>query len=337
MLDKKLLKKAQLHIDNLTKPQGSLGKLEEIAKQIYAVYRGQMPETFRKRIYVFAGDHGVCEEGISLFPQEVTAQMVYNFLGGGAGINVFSKLNNVDVKVVDSGVKHDFEKNPMFIDMKIRKGTNNILKESAMTIEECRRCIDDGRRLARESAEQGINLIAAGEMGIGNTTPSSVLFAKFLNMKGVEIAGPGTGLSPEKISHKAVIIDKVLKRITDISDPSDILAQAGGFEIAHIAGLAIGAYENNIPFMVDGFISTAAVLCAIKIKPDVKDVCIFSHNSAEPFYKEVMKRLKVSPLLDLGFRLGEGTGAVLAMNLVEAAAEMFNNMATFESANVSEV
>jgi len=335
-LKKEYFEIAQKHIDFLTKPQGSLGKIETVAKRLFAIFQGNMPEKLNKRVYVFAGDHGIAKIGVSAFPQDVTRQMVYNFLRGGAAINVFSAHNDVDVRVVDTGVDYDFEENLELIDMKVGRGTKNIVVEPAMSLKDCEKCINNGRKLAEISKKDGINLLASGDMGIGNTTPSSVLFSKYLGLDAKDVVGKGTGISDEKILFKLDTVKKTLDRIKDIKDPLEILANAGGFEIAHIAGLAIGSAEQGIPYVVDGFISTAGALAAINICPEIGEYLFFAHISAEANYKKILNSMGYFALLDLDLRLGEGTGAVLAMNLIEAGLKMYNNMATFEGAGVSD-
>ncbi len=337
-VDLSLEEKAYAHLDNLTKPPRSLGRLEEIAARLFALSKGKV-EPYPARIYTCAADHGVVEEGVSPYPQEVTRQMVLNFLNNGAGINVLCATSEVELKVVDVGVKGDtFPEHPDLIQKKIKPGTNNLVKTRAMTKEECLQALFLGLELARKAKEEGIKSLGTGEMGIGNTTPSTALYCAFLNLDPYECTGKGAGLDEQKVKQKARLIAQALerhKREVNSQDPLEILSSLGGLEIACLTGLILGGALEEMAVVIDGFISTAAFVAAYNLNPLVKDYCFFSHCSAENYHQALLKNLKARPLLDLGLRLGEGTGAALAFFLLKAAANIFNNMATFEQAGVS--
>lgn len=339
-VDQSLAAAGQAHLDNLTKPQGSLGRLEELALQLYLVQGGNAPQADPMRIYTVAGDHGVNEEGVSLFPQEVTRQMVLNFLGGGAGINVLAETAGVQLFVVDAGAcGGEFEEHPNLIQAKVAPGTANLAKGPAMTREQCLEALLLGISLADRAHAEGVKVLGTGDMGISNTTPSTALYCAYLGLEPEVMTGPGTGLDADGVASKAGVIRKGLaanKAVVDSGDALDILAALGGFEIVTLAGLILGGAKNRQLVCVDGFISTAAYTAAWKICPAVKDYCVVSHASAEPGHITAVKEMKLAPLLHLGFRLGEGTGAACAMFLVRAAANMYNDMATFADAGVSE-
>lgn len=336
-LDNSYIEKAQERLDSLTKPRGSLGRLEKLAVQIVAVREELRPRFDKKAIFTFAGDHGVTAEGVSAFPKEVTPQMVFNFLKGGAGINVLARQAGAEVNVVDIGVDYDFDDVPGLIERKVVKGTKNIAKGPAMTGEEARRCIEVGIELALEYADKGYNLFGTGEMGIGNTTPSSAIIACLSDLPPREVTGRGTGVDDDTFERKVKAIEDALRvNSPDPADPLDVLAGVGGAEIGGIAGLCIGAAVRRIPVLVDGFISTAGALIACEIEPKVKDYLIASHRSVEKGHRAMLERMGLRPLLDLDLRLGEGTGAALAMHIMEGALRIYNEMATFDEANVSE-
>lgn len=337
-VDLSLEEQAYNHLDNLTKPPRSLGRLEEIAARLFAIFQGKV-EPYPARIYTCAADHGVVEEGVSPYPQEVTRQMVLNFLQGGAGINVLCNTSGVELKVVDVGVKGEsFPEHPHLIQKKIKPGTNNLVKTKAMSKEECLQALLLGIELAKEAKKEGINTIGTGEMGIGNTTPSTALYCAFLGLDPYKCTGKGAGLSDSKIKHKAKLIAQALKqheKAIASKDPLTILASLGGLEIACLTGIILGGALEKMAVVVDGFISTAAFVAAYHFNPLVKDYCFFSHYSAEKSHKQLLAQIKAKALLDLDLRLGEGTGAALAMFLLKAAANIFNQMATFEQAGVS--
>ena len=334
--ERTLEKEVQNHLDNLTKPPGSLGMLEDIAKKYCIARQTTTPRIGKKAIFTFAGDHGVVEEGVSAYPKEVTPQMVLNMLNGGAAINVLARHANASVNVVDIGVDFDFEDAPGLIKKKINRGTNNIRKGPAMTKEEAVQAIEVGIELANRAAEQGVDLLGTGDMGIGNTTPSAALFAALMPEKVENITGRGTGIDDNKLKHKIEVIKDALevnKKL--LTDPISTLAALGGYEIAGICGLILGGAANKVPVVVDGFISSAGAIVAYKINPLVKDYMFFSHKSQEAGHVKFLNWIGEKPILDLGMRLGEGTGAALAMTIIEAAIKVYNEMATFDSAGVS--
>ncbi len=323
-------------LDTLTKPLKSLGRLEEIAAQLVAIYQNPMPEIKKKAVLVFASDHGVTEEGVSAYPKEVTAQMVFNFLRGGAGINVLARHANADVIVVDVGVDYEFENTPGLISKKIVKGSRNMTRGPALTREEAIKAIETGIELVKHYYKQGYNLFATGEMGIGNTTPSSAIVAVLTNSPVEEVTGRGTGVDEQTYQRKIEVIKKAIQiNNPDPSDPIDVLAKVGGPEIGACAGVVLGCAELKVPVVIDGFISSAGALVAYCINPLVKNYIFASHNSVEPGHKKILNFIGVKPLLDLNLRLGEGTGAALAMTIIEAGLKIYREMATFEEAGVS--
>ncbi len=327
----------QKHIDNLTKPKGSLGYLEEIAKHYCLITNTTKPVMGEKVIFTFAADHGVVEEGVSAYPKEVTSQMVLNMLYANAAVNVLARHVGAVVNVVDIGVDYNFKGAEGLIDKKVLYGTDNIAKGMAMSLDRAHQAIDIGISLAHQAIDEGVTLIGTGEMGIANTTPSSALYAALMNIDVEDVVGRGTGIDDQILQHK---ID-VVKRALDVNkehleDPIDALAAVGGLEIAGICGLVIGAASRNIPVVIDGFISSAGALVAYKICPKVKDYMFFSHKSEEKGHIKFLEWIGARPILDLDMRLGEGTGTALAFGIIEASIKIYNEMATFESANVSE-
>jgi nicotinate-nucleotide--dimethylbenzimidazole phosphoribosyltransferase len=335
-IDRKLLKAASARLDALTKPQGSLGRLEDFAKRIVAITGQEMPPLFRKKaIFTFAGDHGVVEEGISAYPRDVTAQMVLNFLRGGAGINVLGRHAGADVVVIDIGIAGDIADNPALIRKKIVRGTRNIRKGPAMTHDEAVLTIGTGIGLAYEYADKGYSLFGTGDMGIGNTTPSSVIASVMTRTPAAEVTGYGAGIDDDHLGHKIrVIEDAIAANRPDPSDPVGVLAAIGGAEIGGIAGLILGAASLRIPVVVDGLISTAGAIIAYGINRSSADHMFAAHNSVEPGQGIMLETMGLEPILDLGLRLGEGTGAALAMSLIEAGVKIYREMATFEEAGV---
>jgi len=332
--------KGQAHLDNLTKPQGSLGRLEDLALQMFLIKEGQAPQADPMRIYTVAGDHGVNAEGVSVFPQEVTRQMILNFLNGGAGINILAETAGAQLYVVDAGsCGGSYDEHPNLIQAKIAPGTANLAKGPAMPREQCLEALMLGISLADRAHAEGVQVLGTGDMGISNTTPSTALYCAYLGLEPESMTGPGTGLDAEGVVSKAAVIRRGLtanKEVIKSGDPLDILAALGGLEIATLAGLIIGGAKNRQLVCVDGFISTAAYTAAWKICPAIKDYCVISHASAEPGHVTAVKAMDLDPLLSLGFRLGEGTGAACAMYLVRSAADMYNKMATFADAGVNE-
>ena len=335
-VDRSLAPAIQAHLNDLTKPLGSLGRLEEIALR-YGLATGTVkPLPGKCRIYCFAGDHGVADEGVSAFPKEVTPQMVFNMLAGGAAVNVFARHAGADLKIVDMGVDADFAETPGLLRHKVARGTANLAKGPAMTTAQAVQALETGITLATQSAREGITLLGTGEMGIANTTPATALFAAYLELPPASITGRGTGVDDNRLKHKIGVIEKGLAvNKAALADPLATLAALGGFEIAGIAGLILGTAANRIPVVVDGFISTAGALAAMKLQPAVADYVFFSHLSEEAGHRVILKALGVKPILDLGMRLGEGTGAALAMTLIQASLKMSSEMATFSSAKVS--
>lgn len=335
-IDYSLSAATQKRLDNLTKPQGSLGRLEEIAKQVVEITKKENPALKNKIIFTLAGDHGVSEEGISVYPKEVTAQMVYNFLSGGAGINVLARHAGARVVVVDMGVACDLRPHPELVIRKVSYGTKNMTKGPAMTKEEAIKAIETGIEVFREELKNGIDLIGTGDMGIGNTTASSAIAACFTGEPVEDVTGRGTGLDDRALKHKIEVIAKALKiNKPNPGDPIDVLSKVGGYEIGGIAGIILGAASKRIPVIVDGFISTAGALVAYKLEPKVKDYIFAAHCSVEKGHSVVLKHMGIRPILDLNLRLGEGTGAALAMGIIEAGVKILIEMATFQNAGVS--
>jgi nicotinate-nucleotide--dimethylbenzimidazole phosphoribosyltransferase len=288
---------------------------------------------------VFAGDHGAAKAGVSAFPQEVTWQMVENFLAGGAAINVFSRQNGLALSVVDAGVAHDFGRRPGLIDAKIAPGTANYIEQSAMTVAQCALAISSGAEIVRGLAAAGCNVVGFGEMGIGNTAAASLITHCLTGASLAECVGRGTGLDDAGLVRKQGLLEQALQRYRahgGSDEPLAVLAEFGGFEIAMMAGAMLAAAEAGMVILVDGFIVTSAALTAAKLYPALADYCVFCHRSAEPGHQAQLRALEAEPLLDLGLRLGEGTGAALAYPLVQAALSFLNEMASFESAGVAE-
>jgi nicotinate-nucleotide--dimethylbenzimidazole phosphoribosyltransferase len=328
---------AQKHLDNLTKPLGSLGRLEEFAQRLVAITENRKPVLDKKVIFTFAGDHGVVDEGVSAYPKEVTPQMVFNFLRGGAGINVLARHAGAEIVVVDIGVDFDFDDTEGLINMKVMKGTRNFAKGSAMTRDEAVKCIESGIEVATRYAERGCKMAGTGDMGIGNTTPSSAIASVITGTPVREVTGRGTGISDEALERKIEVIEGAMRlNKPDPTDAIDVLSKVGGTEIGGIAGLILGAASKRIPIVIDGFISTAGALIAYTIEPAVKDYMFAAHNSVEKGHRIMLKAMGLDPILDLGLRLGEGTGAALAMLLIEAALKISKEMATFQEAGVAE-
>ena len=327
----------QAKIDSKTKPPGALGLLESLALKIGTVQQSLNPRLTRPVILVFAGDHGIVEEGVSLFPQEVTYQMVLNFLSGGAAINVFARQHGMALRVVDAGVKGEFQPHPELVDAKIGHGTQSFLRMPAMTDAQCQAAIARGAELARTEIAAGSNVLGFGEMGIGNTSSAAALMSVLCGLQPMQCVGRGTGLDGDGVRRKCAIIEQAmaLHRL-DAADPMRALAVCGGFEIAMMAGAMLGAAEGGALLLIDGFIATSALLVASRMHPAIVDYCVFSHRSGEAGHARLLEELHAAPLLDLGMRLGEGTGAAMAYPIVVAAVNFLNQMASFESAGVSE-
>jgi nicotinate-nucleotide--dimethylbenzimidazole phosphoribosyltransferase len=327
---------AQKHLDNLTKPRGSLGRLEEFARRLVAITGNRNPLLDKKVVFTFAGDHGVTEEGVSAFPKEVTPQMVFNFLRGGAGINVLARHAGAEVVVIDIGVDYDFADAAGLVSMKVVRGTKNFCKGPAMTRDEAVRCIEAGITLARGYAERGYKIFGTGEMGIGNTTPSSAIAAVLTGRSVAEVTGKGTGITGDALANKVRVIEEGIRvNRPDPNDAIDVLAKIGGAEIGGIAGLILGAAAQRVPVVVDGFISTAGALIAWSIEPKTAEYMFAAHQSVEIGHRSLLEKMGLRPILDLDLRLGEGTGAALAMLLIEGGLKIYKEMATFGDAGVS--
>lgn len=331
--------RARDYLDNLAIPRGSLGDLLDLAEQLAAVKESLKPSVRRKAVVTMAGDHGVVSEGVSAFPREVTPQMVHNFVAGGAAINVIAGVAGARVVVVDLGVAADLSKlagEGKIVSLKVGYGTGNIAEGPAMTREQAVKALEAGIAMADSLAREGVDLLATGDMGIGNTTPSSAILAAFSGRPAREVTGRGTGIGDEALEKKIRVIQRALEvNKPDAGDPVDVLAKVGGFEIGGIAGLILGAARHRIPVVVDGFISTAGALLARGLAPAAVDYMIAAHRSLEYGHQFMLEELGLKPLLNLNLRLGEGTGAALAMNVVEAAARVIGGMLTFADAGVS--
>ncbi|MEW5721821.1 MAG: nicotinate-nucleotide--dimethylbenzimidazole phosphoribosyltransferase [Thermodesulfobacteriota bacterium] len=334
-LDREAMAAAAARQDELTKPRGALGVLESLSIQL-AGMTGRVRSRIRdKVIFCLAGDHGVAREGVSAYPAEVTPQMVLNFLAGGAGINVLARQVGARVVVADLGVNFDFTGESALLDRKVRKGTGNLAAGPAMTRDEAVQSLLAGIELVE--SERDLDVIGTGDMGIGNTTPSSAITAAVTGRPVAEVTGRGTGLDEAGLAAKVAVIEKALKlNRPDISDPLDVLAKVGGFEIGGIAGLILGAAARRVPVVLDGFISGAGALIACALAPAARDYLVAAHQSVELGHRRVLEHLGLRPLLDLDLRLGEGTGAALGIFLVQCAAAVLDEMATFAEAGVSD-
>ncbi len=335
-VDTRAMAAAEARQGTLTKPPLALGKLESLSIKLAGITGKAIPTFANKVIAVMAGDHGVVAEGVSAFPAEVTPQMVFNFVAGGAAINVLGRHVGARVIVTDVGVATDFAGSAGIRHKKVRMGTANMAVGAAMTREEAIKAIEVGIELVEEEIKNGLDIIATGEMGIGNTTPSSAIIAAFTGLPAVQVTGKGTGITDSALTLKCQIIEKALAlNKPDASDPIDVMAKVGGLEIAAMTGVILAAAANRIPVVMDGFISGAAALTAYRLSANVRDYILPSHVSVEIGHKVVFTELGLNPLFDLDMRLGEGTGAALAMSIIDAAAKILAEMATFESAGVS--
>lgn len=335
VLDAAAIEQAKAHQDRLTKPQGSLGLLEDISVQMAGI-KGGTTSIKRKVVIVMAGDHGVADEGVSAYPKEVTPQMVMNFANGGAAINVLAKHENTDVVIVDMGIAVDID-DPGVINEKIKYGTDNFAKGPAMSTGEAIQAIEAGISIVGREIEKGLDLIGTGDMGIANTTASSAILIALTGAGMDEAVGKGTGVDDKGLAHKKSVIAKALEiNSPQKNDALDVLAKVGGLEIAGLAGVMLGAAAKRVPVVVDGFISAAAALVASRLAPKSVNFMFASHVSVEPGHKRILSEIGLQPMLQLNMRLGEGTGAVLAMNLIDASCKIINQMATFESAQVSD-
>ena len=337
-LSKEIEKALKNKIDFKTKPIGSLGMLEDIAIKIGCIQNTLTPKITVPTIVVFAADHGITKtKKVSPYPQEVTQQMVLNFLNGGAAINVFCKQNKINLKIVDAGVNADFNQNKALIAAKIAKGTKDFSVDKAMTITQCNTALEKGKEIVNTLFQENCNTIGFGEMGIGNTSSASLLMSYFTTINIDDCVGKGTGLDNEGILQKKIVLREVFdKHIKNINSPTDALSAFGGFEIVMMTGAILEAAALKMTILIDGFIVTAALLTAYAIDKNVLDYCIFTHSSGEQGHQKILDFLNVKPILNLGLRLGEGTGAAVALPIVQSALLFLNEMATFKSANISE-
>lgn len=330
------LKPVLIHkVNTKTKPFGALGKLENLALQVGLIQETLSPKIISPTLIIFAADHGIVAEGVSKYPQEVTWQMVMNFVSGGAAINVFTKQNGWNIEIVDAGVNHTFEENLPIRNLKIASGTQNFLMDPAMSLLQLIEALQGGANLVNEIFLKGCNTIAFGEMGIGNTSSAAVIMSKIIGIPIEECAGKGTGLNDDGLTHKINILRQAFNH-HQTETAESILQTYGGFEIAMICSGILQAAQNKMLIVIDGFIVTAALLVAHKMYPQVLDYCVFAHQSDENGHKAMLDYLNVEPLLKLNMRLGEGTGAALALPLIQAAVNFLNEMASFETAGVSE-
>jgi nicotinate-nucleotide--dimethylbenzimidazole phosphoribosyltransferase len=336
-LDSEAMEAARTRQEDLTKPRGSLGRLEEISIQLAGITAVPVPEIEHKVVIVMAGDHGVVAEGVSAYPSEVTPQMVFNFLMGGAAINVLSRHVGARVVIVDMGVAVEMESHPDLIVKKVALGTNNISQGSAMTYEQALQAVESGADVVKGELEKGLDILAIGDMGIGNTTPSAAIAAALMGSSVEEIVGRGTGVDDAGLQRKINAVRRALEiNQPDTKDSLDVLAKVGGFEIAGLVGAILAAVAHRKPVVIDGFISTAAAMIAVSLAPRARDYLFSAHRSQELGHKIMLEWLGFEPLLDLQMRLGEGTGAVLAISIIEAASKTLSEMATFSEAGVSD-
>ncbi|MEE8205119.1 MAG: nicotinate-nucleotide--dimethylbenzimidazole phosphoribosyltransferase [Dehalococcoidales bacterium] len=336
-LDKKAMTAARARQDMLTKPPGSLGRLEELSIRLAGIQGRPRPQVKHKAVIIMAGDHGVVAEKVGNWPQAVTAQMVANFLRGGAGINVLAQQVGARVVVVDMGVATALEPHPQLASRKVALGTQNMALGAAMTGEQAVTAVESGIEVVAAEAAKGLDIVGTGDMGIGNTAVSSAITAVMTGKPVAEVTGRGTGLTDEQLAHKVAVIKRALAvNQPDPAQPLEVLARVGGFEIGGLVGVMLGAAARRIPVVIDGFISGAAALIAVALVPGLRDYLVAAHCSAEAGHRRLLEHLGLEPLLDLGLRLGEGTGAALGIALAETAARVLAEMSTFAEAGVSE-
>lgn len=321
-------------IDQKTKPPGALGLIETLALQIGQIQNSLTPRLNKPCLIVFAGDHGIAEAGVSAYPQAVTAQMVANFLAGGAAISVFARQHGMELRVVDAGVNVDLDSHPALVDAKIAKGTRNFLTEPAMTGQQCLTALQTGAEIVSRQRKLGCNCIGFGEMGIGNTSSAALLMHRLTALPLAQCVGRGTGLNDEQLRNKVSVLQQALERHPDITEPLAVLATFGGFEIAMMAGAYLKAAELGMLIPVDGFIASSALLVASRLHPEVLDYCVFSHVSREQGHQALLKHFNARALMNLDLRLGEGSGIALAYPLLQSAVLMLNEMASFAEAGV---
>ena len=337
-LDSAAMAEARARQGTLTKPHGSLGRLEELSVKVAGITAQPLPRTDRKVVVTMAADHGIAmEDQVSAYPSEVTPQMVYNFLSSGAAINVLARQLGARVVIVDMGVAAELEAPATLLNKKIALGTQNMAKGPAMSREQAIRAIEAGIEVVEDLAREGLDLVATGDMGIGNTTASSAIVAAITGAPVAAVTGRGTGIDDNLLANKVALIQRALElNQPDPNNGLDVLAKVGGFEIAGLVGVILGSAAHRVPVVMDGFISGAAALVAGEICPQARDYLIAAHSSVEIGHRVILERLELAPLLNLDLRLGEGTGAALAMHLVEAAVRILKEMATFAEAGVSE-
>ncbi len=336
-LNEAAMKEASDRQDRLTKPAGSLGRLEELSIRLAGIQAKARPNVEKKAVITMAGDHGVVDEKVGNWPREVTAQMVENFLRGGAGINVLARQVGARIIFADMGVASDLKPDPQLIVRKVGYGTKNMCLGPAMSGEQAVKAVESGIDIVNTEADRGLDIVGTGDMGIGNTTASSAIFAAMTGKPAAEVTGRGTGLSDEQLAHKTEVIKRALEvNKPEPSRPLEVLTKVGGFEIGGLVGAMLGAASRRIPVVIDGFISGAAALIATALSPQLKDYIIAAHASAEAGHPAMLKHMGLKPLLNLNMRLGEGTGAALGIFIAEAAARTLNEMATFAEAGVSE-
>ena len=334
--DREAAARTQARLDRLTKPVGSLGRLEQLVTWYAAITGEEHPKLPRAVIFTMAADHGITDEGVSAYPRAVTAQMVYNFLRGGAGVNVLAHHVGAEVRVVDLGVDHDFGSLPGLVDRKVAHGTRNFLHEPAMSRSQVLAALEVGIDLAHEASREGIGILGTGDMGIGNTTASAAVTAVLTGSAVPDVTGSGTGLDDAARQRKIAVIAQAIERHRPRpDDPLDVLGKLGGLEIAGLAGLVLGAAACRIPVILDGFITGAAALIAARLQPGCLPYVAASHLSVEPGHRAILNALGLTPLLNLDLRLGEGTGACLGMGLLFASVKVLSQMATFDEAGVS--
>lgn len=321
-------------LDTLTKPPGSLGRLEEAAVRLATIVGDPPPPLRRRTVFVLAGDHGVAVRGVSAYPRDVTAQMCRNIAAGGAAVSALARAAGARVVVADFGVDADLERVEGVVDRKVRRGTRDLSEEAAMTAEETGAAVLAGATLV-DDARPRPGVVALGEMGIGNTTPASVLTAALTGASPEEVVGPGTGVEGPSLLRKRRIVSRALARVGEVRDPLTLLAEVGGLELAGLVGVTLGSARRGIPVVLDGFIATAAALVAVRLRPEADGYLFAGHRSAEPGHRRLLEVLGLDPLLELEMRLGEGTGAVLAIPVLDAAGAILREMATFESAGIS--
>ncbi|OBU38574.1 nicotinate-nucleotide--dimethylbenzimidazole phosphoribosyltransferase [Photobacterium damselae] len=334
--DRSHIEQIQHKINNKTKPLGALGQLETLACQIALIQQSEQLTITQPHLVIFAGDHGITKHGVSIAPSDVTGQMVANFLAGGAAINCFCRSNNMDISVVDAGIKHEPETHPHLIKQRLGTGTHDFTATQAMSRTLVLEGIKLGASVCETLYQQGTNCIGFGEMGIGNTSSASAIMALALNLSAQECVGSGTGINSEQLAKKTALIEQAITLHKDhCHDAFDILAAVGGFEIVQMVGAILQAAQNKMIVLVDGFIATAAALMACQIHPDCRQYLVFCHQSQEQGHQKMLTHLAASPLLHLDLRLGEGTGAALALPLLHAACAFYNDMASFDDAGIT--